>query len=218
MAKGKLIVIEGIDGSGKQTQIDFLFAYYRKQKVKVKKFAYPRYDQFYGRLVKDLLFGKLGKFSQINPYLAALPYALDRLKQRDDVVYWLKKGYLVLCDRYVPSSLAHQSAKGQTGVEQKQIRNWIEEMEYGENKLPRPDKVIILDLPIPVAQKWMKNEAGKGRKRDEAEKNAAYQTKVSEIYRQMARSNGWSVVAMTKNNRWLKVNEIAEKIILLLDK
>ena len=126
--RGKLIVIEGGDGSGKATQTKLLVEYLRSKNIPTETLSFPRYsDSFYGKLVGRFLSGEFGPLESVSPYLAAIPYALDRLDARDDINKWLNEGKIVAIDRYVPSSLAHQAAKVPLD-ERETLVQWLEEM------------------------------------------------------------------------------------------
>jgi len=189
--KGKLIVIEGIDGSGKHTQVEALKKHFVKKGFKVKTIAFPRYDQFFGKLALQLLQGKLGEFSRISPYLGALPYALDRREARDEIVNWLKKGYLVLADRYVSASLAHQAAKLPV-PKQRQFVDWLIKVEYTINALPKEDLVLVLDVKPSASRRRLWGE----KTTDQAEKSLNYQKRSRQVYRALAkRFKHWKIVS-----------------------
>ncbi len=110
--KGKLIVIDGGDGSGKTTQANLLVDYLKKRGFKVKYYDFPRYySSFHGKLVGRFLAGEFGSLDSVSPYLASLAYALDRASVKEEMEEWLAKGGIIICNRYVTSSMAHQSAR-----------------------------------------------------------------------------------------------------------
>jgi len=202
--KGRLIVIEGIDGSGKHTQVEALKKHFNKKGLKVKTIAFPRYDQFFGKLAGELLNGRLGDFSKVSPYLGALPYALDRREARDKIVGFLKKGYLVLADRYVSASLAHQAAKLPLG-QRKKFVDWLIKVEYGYHQLPKEDLVLVLDVKPSASRRRLKGE----KITDKAEKSLSYQQRSRETYRMLAkRFKHWRIVPAEGN-----IKEVTEKII-----
>jgi dTMP kinase len=202
--KGLLIVVDGIDGSGKHTQVLALKKHFEHKGLKVKTISFPRYDHFFGKLAGDLLKGKLGDFGGISPYLGALPYALDRREAREQMISWLKKGYVVLADRYVSASLAFQAAKLPQGKQAKFI-SWLNKLEYEIHGLPKEDLVILLDVPITISQKWLKKE----KQKDEAEKNIAYQQKVAQVYRRLVkRFTHWHLIKASGT-----IEEVTERIL-----
>ena len=202
--KGKFVVIEGIDGSGKHTQVMALARYFRGEGFKVKTITFPRYDQFFGKLAGDLLAGKLGDFSKVSPYLGALPYALDRREAREEIVGWLKKDYLVLADRYVSASLAHQAAK-LPAAKRRQFVDWLIKVEYGYHQLPKEDLVLVLDVKPSASRRRLKGE----KITDKAEKSLSYQQRSRETYRMLAkRFKHWRIVPAEGN-----IKEVTEKIL-----
>ena len=205
--KGRLIVIEGIDGSGKHTQVEVLKKHFTKKGLKVKTIAFPRYDQFFGKLAGNLLHGKLGDFAKVSPYLGALPYALDRREARDQIVNWLKKGYLVLADRYVSASLAHQAAKLRP-VERAKFADWLIKVEYGFNRLPKEDLVLVLDVEPTASRRRLKGE----KVIDKAEKSLSYQQRSRQAYRMLAkRFKHWRIVPAEDS-----ISEVTDKLIKII--
>lgn len=151
--KGKLIVLEGGDGSGKTTQTNLLVALLKKQHFKVKYIEFPRYyTSFHGDIVARFQRGEFGTIDSVSPYLISLAYALDRLSMRDQINNWLRRGYYLIANRYVPSSMAHQAAKLPENKRQ-QFLEWLDELEYRVHKMPREDLVIYLHVPWKIGQK-----------------------------------------------------------------
>lgn len=145
--RGKLIVIEGGDGSGKATQASMLADYFKKKCIPYSSLDFPQYDTFYGEIVAKFLRGEFGKLNTISPYLVALTFALDRLSVREKLSDTLKKGINVIANRYVTSNIAHQGAKIDDINERKKFIKWIERLEYDEHKLPKEDIVLYLKVP-----------------------------------------------------------------------
>ena len=198
---GRLIVFEGIDGSGKSTQIELYFNYLKSKKIPARLISFPRYDQFYGSLSGRILRGELNG-NQLSPYLFSLPFAADRLMAKDQINNWLKAGSTVLVDRYVWSSVAHQGAKDPAVID------WIIKMEYEINRLPKEDQVVYLNLPVDVSQKLMKSKS-----KDEAEKDVDYQKKVYVLYQQLAEKYHWQVIdCLDKQNHLLSKDDVSQKI------
>ncbi|MBI3981247.1 hypothetical protein HY345_04580 [Candidatus Microgenomates bacterium] len=151
--KGRLIVIEGSDGSGKATQTKLLIENLKNKKIKVRQIEFPRYyTSFHGDIVARFHRGEFGTIDTVSPYLISLAYALDRLSLRDQLNEWLRKGYTVIANRYVPSSLAHQAAKLSEKDREKFVE-WLDELEYRVHKMPREDLVIYLYVPWQIGQK-----------------------------------------------------------------
>lgn len=219
--RGFLIVIEGTDGAGKATQSQLLLRAWEKKR-EISFFDFPRYKQSnFGRLIRRSLSGEFGNFLELSPYLSSLPYMLDRARAKYLLLEALKEGD-VICDRYTTSNLAHQGAKLPTKEQQEFIR-FIEESEYKELGLPRPDLVIYLWIPSEVSQKLMKKRAlGKTEKAialDQHESKAEYQDNVVNVYRKLARSKGWCVIkCVDDNGKLLSRKDIHTKVVEAVQK
>ena len=176
--QGKLIVMDGTNGSGKATQTALLMQYFKKHKIPAKHIAYPRYyTSFHGKTVSRFLKGEFGKLNNVSPYLSSLAYALDRLTSKNQILGWLEGGNLVVADRYVTSSLAHQAVKLK-GKEREKIINWIYDMEYKQHRMPRENIVIYLYVSPEISEKLIEH---RGRKKD-IEESLAYQRQVAKLY------------------------------------
>lgn len=207
--KGRLIVVEGIDGAGKATQVALLEKALRKSGRRVAVFASPRYDLPSGKLVRRALSGEFGDFVAASPYLSALPYFVDFSAWRDDVIAALKMGD-VICDRYVYSTLAYASAKLPKGKQQR----FLEEMScvaFSELKLPRASRVILLDVPVAVSQKLMAQK-----KKDQFEKNLSYQKKVAAVYASLSGGEEWRTVRCAPKGEMRSRDSIHEEVLGLV--
>ena len=211
--RGKLIVFEGADGSGKTTQAKLLFKFLQKKKVPAVLTSFPRYDSLWGKMIRRYLDGEFGSTASVSPYLASLIYAGDRLIARDEISKWIDSGKFVICDRYVASNIAHQGAKISDKTKKEKFINWIEELEYEENQIPKEDLVILLTMPGDVAQKLMK-----GRVKDIHEQDSSYQARVSNIFEELVekRSN-WVAVSNVEDNKLRDLKEIHLEIFKILD-
>jgi dTMP kinase len=170
MANGRLIVIDGNDGSGKQTQSEMLRTYLLNIGKKVLPISFPRYnDTFFGRELRKALDGKYGDFANLDPHLAAIPYAADRWLSKALIHRELEAGVYVLCDRYKSSNDIHQGGKISDDFKREDFLAWLDQMEYGEFKIPKPDALIYLDVPPAVSEANMSEKT-----RDEVEKNPQY--------------------------------------------
>ena len=150
---GKIIVIEGIDGSGKNTQTNHILNYLNNSGIKASKISFPAYEEtFFGREVGNYLNGKFGKLDQIHPKLCAMLYAGDRFEKLPEINEKLAAGYFLIIDRYVPSNVAHQAAKLEGKGKREALALWIEELEYTVYGMPKPDMVIFLDVPPKASQ------------------------------------------------------------------
>lgn len=167
--RGKFIVIEGIDGSGKSVQAKLLFNRFKKEKRKVRFIKFPQYEKnYWGGIVAKYLRGEFSKTVSNNAYLPSMFYALDRWESVKKISSWLKNGYNVICDRYADSNKVHQLTKIKNKKEKIFMEKWLDSLEYDILKIPRPDIVIYLDMPIKFAFKLSGNRSRKyiGRKKD----------------------------------------------------
>jgi len=184
-----LIVLEGLDGAGKSTQINLLQKYFEDRGVVVKYLHFPRFDSpVYGDLIARFLRGDLGSIDQVHPYLIALLFAGDRKDAADMIMEWLKEGYCVILDRYLYSNIAFQCAKVKDKEEAENLRDWIFDTEYTKFAIPKPDLNLFLDVPLNfVDKKLSESRAGDDReylkgKKDIHEASIDFQSKVRERY------------------------------------
>ncbi len=157
---GKFIDVEGIDGSGKQTQVTLMARALESRGYSVLSTGFPQYESWFGRMVGQFLNGELGPLESVDPHFAALLYAGDRFECKPPIVEALQAGRVVITDRYVASSLAHQTAR--TAPDKRaEFRAWIEHLEYGVYELPREDLVIYLRVPPRVSQKLVAKKSAR---------------------------------------------------------
>ena len=153
-----LIVIEGLDGSGKSTQVKRLRNYLQTKSGNLEYRHFPRYDSpVYGELIGKFLRGGFGSIDAVHPQLVALLYAEDRHGAAPQMWDTLNKGGIVLLDRYVYSNIAYQCAKINDETRREELREWIFDTEFGQFGLPRPDLSIFLDVPIGFVEKKLEN-------------------------------------------------------------
>jgi len=184
-----LIVLEGLDGAGKSTQITLIQNYFLKKGMKVRLLHFPRFDApVYGDLIAKFLRGELGGIDQVHPLLIALLFAGDRNDAATMVRGWLNEGEIVILDRYVYSNIAFQCAKASSEEEIEVVREWILDTEFNLFAIPRPDLNLFLDVPLGfVDKKLNENREGEEReylkgKKDIHEANIAFQKRVRDIY------------------------------------
>lgn len=146
---GKIITVEGLDGSGKSTQIELLINRLNELNVKHQFIHFPMLNQgTYGNLIAEYLRGEFGPIESVHPKLVALLFAEDRNEHRDTLNNWLEEGYLVVMDRYVHSNIAFQCAKTKSPADKKELKEWILDFEFVHNQLPRPDISFFLNVPF----------------------------------------------------------------------
>lgn len=165
MKKGKLIVIDGIGGSGKATQVALLRKRLVKNGIQVKTIDFPRYgENFFGTLIGEYLSGKYGDFIAMSPMVASILYASDRFESSAKIKKWLDQGYVILADRYVSANQIHQGGKIDDLKRRKKFLRWLDTMEHSVFKIPRPDLVIYLDVPYEVSREWLKSKIARRKK------------------------------------------------------
>ncbi len=180
--KGKLIVIDGTDGSGKATQVSLLEARLKKEGHTVKLVDFPEYyKNFFGKFIGHCLSEQYYNFINVHPKIASVLYAADRFESKKQIEAWLAKGYIVLANRYVSANQIHQGGKIANAKKREAYLEWLDEMEYNVFKIPRPDIVLYLSVPFELSVKMMK-ERNKtsarnylGKKKDVHEVDIAFQ-------------------------------------------
>ena len=195
-ARGKFIVLEGIDGSGKRTQLEMLVRAFAERGISCKQISFPRYDGFFGKLVARFLNGEFGELDAVDAHFSSLLYAGDRLEAKPEIEADLAAGRTVLCDRYIGSNLAHQSAMVPRG-KRKEFLRWLMQLEYKIYALPVEDLVIYLRVPAAEAQRLV-GEKGTRKytklRRDILEANLAHLKTASGVYEELARQANWAKV------------------------
>ena len=202
------IVIEGLDGAGKSTQIKLMQDYIQQQGTDCRFLHFPRFDSpVFGEMIARFLRGEFGNTNEVDPSIVALLYAGDRHNAADMINGWLNKSYVVLVDRYVYSNIAYQCAKLKDGQERQNLRQWILDMEYGYFGIPKPDINIFLDVPFSFTEKKL-SESRKGDdrsylqgKQDIHEADIELQKNVREIYlQQEVNDNTFKIVSCVDEN------------------
>lgn len=213
MAKGKLIVFEGADGSGKTTQSKLLLGYLKKRKIPATYISFPRYEKsMWGKMVRRFLDGEFGKLDEVDPYLASVLYAGDRMTAAGQIRKWIVEGKIVVCNRYIGSNIGHMGAKFKSQNEKSIYIDWLERLEYGQNQIPKEDLVIYLYVPVDISRNLMKD-----RKLDIHERNLEYLSRVLVVYDSVAKiEKNWVKVGCTKNGQILKPEEVHRKVLEVL--
>src|SRR3989344_1060715 len=210
--KGLLIVIEGIDGSGKTTQLELLKRSLASRGTPCEAISFPRYgDNIYAELVARYLEGEFGSINDANPYLISLAFAGDRLLAKPQIEKWLSEGKIVLANRYVSANKAHMGAH-LPEKEREEFISWLDELEYKTNGMPREDLTILLSVDPKMGQK---NVAG--RLSDLHEENIKHLEEASKIYLSLAKSqNSWYVIDCMKDEEMKSPEDIHQEIIVIL--
>ena len=214
--KGKLIVIEGTDCSGKETQSNMLVEYLNLNNIKTKKYAFPNYNSPTGKIIAGPYLGKEGYLpplfdegaTNVDPYCASLLYAMDRKYNIKQIEEDLNNGYNVVLDRYVDSNMAHQGSK-LSGAEKEHMFYFIEELEYNLLKLPKADISVLLYMPV-----WASKQLKQHRleKPDQHESDENHLKKSEETYLELAKRRNSFVLQCTNNNKILSIPQINQKL------
>ncbi len=211
---GKLIVIEGLDGSGKSTQEKLLCQKLENDGVKVNAIKLPNYDDEACAVVKMYLAGRFGSApGDVNPYAASTFYAVDRYVSY--TCYWKEEylnGGIFIADRYTTSNAYHQLTKNRREDWDSYLQ-WLEDFEYNKMGIPRPDAVIFLDMPVEVSQKLMTDRySGDEKKKDIHEKDTSYLDRCRVAAAYVCEKLGWHRVVCAKDGVPLSPEVICEMV------
>ncbi len=179
MEKGKLIVIEGTDCSGKETQTKLLISKLRQKGIKVDDFSFPNYNSPTGKIIGGPYLGKMSIQptyfeegpTQVDPKVASLYYAADRKYNIDKITFLLENGANIILDRYIYSNMAHQGGKLKEAGEREKMYEWLDNLEFNLLELPRPDIAIFLHMPVDKIQILLANRENEFPDRHEQDTN-----------------------------------------------
>lgn len=224
--KGKLIVIDGIDGSGKATQTKLLEKRLKKEGYKVKTIDFPRYyDNFFGKLIGECLAGDHGDFVSLDAHLASTLYAGDRFESSKVIRAWMDKGYVVITDRYVSSNQIHQGGKIADLKKRKEFLTWLDTMEFKIFGIPKPNLVIYLDVPFEVSAMWLKNKVSQDKKKylngkkDMVEESLKYLKESRASALSLAKSNkNWTRIECCEGTVCMPPESVAEEVFKKVSK
>lgn len=216
---GKIIVIEGTDCSGKETQTRLLEQKLKEKGEKCIVFDFPMYDTPTGKIVAAYL-GRnreRGLFpegaSNVDPYVASLYYAADRKYNIDNTLKYLEDDYYVLLNRYTTSNLAHQGSKIQDKDERFLMYQWIDKLEYWLLKLPKPDKTIFLHMPYEFSLELQKNRQSL----DEAEKSPLHLQQAELAYIELSELYNWDKVECVRDGKIRTIEDISDEVLALIE-
>lgn len=215
---GKLIVIEGTDGSGKSTQFRLMAERLQRENIEFRKLVFPRYSEESSALIRMYLNGAFGSDpDDVNAYAASAFYAVDRFASyRQDWGEYYENGGLIFSDRYTTSNAVHQAAK-EKAEDRPAFLQWLYEFEYDKLGLPVPDLVIYLDVPTDFTEKLMRTrEAATHTKADIHEQNSAYLATCRETGRAAAAYYNWAVVNCVRDGQMRSIEDIHEQIYTLI--
>jgi len=194
--RGKLIAIEGIDGSGKNTQVRLLHHELTSRGYSVYATGFPQYESWFGKMVGQFLNGELGPLDKVDPHFSALLYAGDRFEAKSRIVTSLDRGAIVLADRYVASNLAHQTARV-PAEKRAGFLSWIEHLEYAIYDLPREDLVLYLRVPPQEAQSLVKKKSSRSytdSTHDILESSIRHLEDATDMYDLLSKQSPWATI------------------------
>ena len=219
MVRGKLIVLEGIDGSGKTTQTKMLVARLKREGYAVETIDFPQYyTTFFGKMVAQYLRGEFGALDQVSPYLAAILYAGDRFERKEQLEQWLAEGKIVIANRYVSANMGHQASKIPRSKRAVFVQ-WLDQLEYGVFRVPRADRIFFLHVPTKIAHRLIDQKAKEerryahGRKRDIHEQSAGHLLETEKAFLELCHHQPeWKMIECTERGKILFPEEIHGKV------
>ena len=217
---GKLIVIEGTDGSGKSTQFKCLTEHLQEKGQMFRTLVFPRYAEPSSALIRMYLGGEFGtKPSDVNAYAASSFYAVDRYASyKQDWGKWYEDGGLIVSDRYTTSNAVHQTAK-EPKEKQGEFLKWLYEFEYDKLGLPRPDLTIYLDVPTAFTEQLMRQrEQQTNTQADIHEQDMTYLATCRETGRAAAHFYGWHIINCVRDGHMRSIEDIHNEIFTLVEK
>lgn len=215
--RGKLIVIEGTDCSGKETQSNLLIEKLKKENIRIEKFGFPNYNSPTGKIVGGPYLGKSyiceGWFEEgapnVDPKVSALYYAADRLYNIDKINFLLDNGVNVILDRYVFSNMAHQGGKIEDEKERNEMYEWLETLEFKLLNLPRPEIGLFLHMPFECSLELKKNREEAP---DQNEKDERHLRNAENAFIEVAKKYDFFTVECNEGSRIKTIEEINEDL------
>ena len=218
MPKGTFIVIDGTDGSGKTVQTNKLIERLQAEGRRVTKFDFPQYGKLSARLVEQYLAGEFGGANDVGPKVASAFYALDRFDAAPEIRKAIEDGGIAISNRYASSNKGHQLGKIEDPEEQRKFLDWLNELEYGKNGIPKPDLTIFLHAPAEIGFELAKKRDAAS---DGTEKKDIHQADITHLKNaeraflravEIDTGENWKVVECAKDGALLPIDEIHEKI------
>ncbi|HHT9104690.1 MAG TPA: dTMP kinase [Candidatus Wujingus californicus] len=222
--QGKLIVITGIDGSGKTVQTKLIYERLLREKYAVVTTDFPQYGKtFFAEMVIKYLKGEYGSADSVSPYLAALLYAGDRWEAKEQINNWLREGKIIISNRYVCDNMAHQGGKIHAPEEKDKFIQWLDKLEHHIFGIPRPNLNILLHVPVEIAYKLIEKKAPRaylaGEKKDVHEKDINHLECAQQSFWEIAKTQrDWLIINCTENGVLLPEKVISDKIYLTVQK
>lgn len=223
MKKGLLIVVEGTDCSGKETQSNLLVKKLNDMGIPTEKYCFPRYNSATGKIIAGPYLGKEGYYAplfeegavNVSPYVASLYYAADRKYNIKDITDNLEKGVCMVVDRYVESNFAHQGSKFSDVGEQEKMFEFLDNLEYGLLQLPKPDVTLFLHMPTESAKILKQNREEKP---DLHEIDENYLKHCENTYLRLAEKRGYKKVSCVEKNNIKTIEQIHSEVVEIVVK
>jgi len=221
-SRGSLIVIDGVDGSGKATQTELLVEKLDEEGYPTKTIDFPRYEKnLHGKLIGECLDGQHGEFTKLDPKIVSVLYAGDRFESAPAIKKWLADGNTVVVDRYVSSNQMHQGGKIDGRDKKRDFLRWLDRLEYDVFAIPRPDIIFYLDVPAPKTRQLLEQNSGNlaeekpytKRRTDTAETDQTY-TKDSQSAAEqyLKERQKWNRIECTQDGELLSKKKVHEKL------
>ena len=217
MGKGKVIVLEGLDGSGKSTQLDLAVSYLKENGVNCRKLSFPNYDSVSGMLVEGYLKGEISCDGRNGAYAASVIYAIDRYTSCvADWKEYYESGGVIVSGRYTTSNAIYQLTKVPE-EERGEFLDWLFDLEYNKMGLPKPDMVIFLDMPVEVSQKLIEQRyLGDSTKKDIHEKNVGFLRECRKNALTVAERFKWEIISCADKTAPRSIEDIFAEICTYL--
>lgn len=218
MSVARLVAVEGIDGSGKGTQVARLVDRLNEQSINAVRLSFPRYSETrFGEVIGRFLNGGFGSLGEVHPQLVSLLFAGDRFESRDVLLKAMEDCDIVILDRYVSSNIAHQCAKVPNSDERDELRRFIEHLEFGIYQLPRPDLKILLDITVSESQELITRKSRRDYTDEVADLQEAdgdYMSIVRGIYAELAvREPDWCRIECIENGQLRGIESISDELL-----
>ena len=214
---GKIIVIEGVNDSGKETQSKLLAKTLKEEGYKVVEFSFPMYKSPTGKIFKDCVLGKDGNgyfeegYENLDPYVVCLYTAADRKYHKEKIEKYLRDDYIVILNRYTSSNMAHQGSRYSDSEERFYMYQWIDKLEYWLLKLPKPDCTILLKVPAKYLNQLDEKQVAFNFQEDIFDQDS-----VLKAYIELSELYNWDTIDCVSNNKMKSVEEIHEEIMKIV--
>lgn len=214
---GKIIVIEGVNDSGKETQSKLLAKTLKEEGYKVVEFSFPMYKSPTGKIFKNCVLGKDGNgyfeegYENLDPYVVCLYTAADRKYHKEKIERYLKNDYIVILNRYTSSNMAHQGSRYSDSEERFYMYQWIDKLEYWLLKLPKPDCTILLKVPAKYLNQLSEKQVAFNFQEDIFDQDS-----VLKAYIELSELYNWDSIDCVFNNKMKSVEEIHEEIMKIV--